>query len=60
MGKEIAEWAYIAWGDMRHWRVSESEIIPQWKDQDNAIKEMWRNTIRETLVKGDGKNNGQT
>lgn len=52
MPREQAEWAYRAWGDMRHWRVSDTEIIPQWADQTEVIKEMWRNTIKETLVRG--------
>lgn len=52
MPNEVAEWAYKAWGDMRHWRVSDSEELPQWEDQTEEIKKMWRTTIAETLVNG--------
>jgi hypothetical protein len=52
MPEEIAEWAYNAWGDMRHWRVSQAEPLPQWCEQTEEIKTLWRATVKATLMKG--------
>ena len=53
MPKEPAQWAYDAWGDMRHWRVSNVEMLPQWCEQSEDIKNLWRNTVANTLVRGE-------